>query len=143
MKKIIVKNSATCGPWKVQLTFFQDAQDCRETVIGIELILSEIAVIVDLDHVLENKEEVDKKYAKIEDFRNRYKKAVSFITHTIDDTIVMSLEVHERDPVLGWSQLVDDYNTVTPARQSTARKEFLNFVIIEDETFLIIKQKIQ
>ena len=63
------------------------------------------------------------------------------MSQTIDDSIVMSLEVLERDLVLVWAQLVDDYNTVTPAQRSVSRKEFLIFVIIEDETLLLIKQK--
>ena len=63
------------------------------------------------------------------------------MSQTIDDSIVMSLEVLERDLVLVWAQLVDDYNTVTPAQRSVSRKELLNFVIIEDETLLLIKQK--
>ena len=34
-----------------------------------------------------------------------------------------------------------DYNTITPAQWSLARKYFLNFNITKDETFLVIKQK--
>ena len=34
-----------------------------------------------------------------------------------------------------------DYNTVTPAQRSTARKELLNFVITEEETFLDVRMR--
>ena len=62
------------------------------------------------------------------------------ITQTLDDSIVMSLDVHHRDFCLMWAQLAADYNTVTPARRAMARKDFLNFTISEDETYLEIKQ---
>ena len=58
----------------------------------------------------------------------------------VPTVIVMSLDVHERNPVHMWAQLAVDYNTVTP-EQIAARKEFLTFVITEEETFLNIKQK--
>ena len=64
------------------------------------------------------------------------------ITQTVDDTIVMSLDVHGRNPVLMWQQLAADYNTVTPAQRLMARKYFLKFRIDDDETFLVIKQRI-
>ena len=53
----------------------------------------------------------------------------------------MSLDVHNRNPLLMWAQVASDYNIVTPAQRSTARKDFLNFNITEDETHLEIKQK--
>ena len=52
----------------------------------------------------------------------------------------MSLDVHDRNPVLMWAQVAAGYNTITPAQKSTARKNFLNFSITEDETYLVIKQ---
>ena len=55
--------------------------------------------------------------------------------------IVMSLDVHGNNPVLMWAQLGADYNIVTPAQRSSARTEFLTFVISGDESFLTIKQR--
>ena len=63
------------------------------------------------------------------------------ITQTIDDSIVMSLYVHERNHALMWAQLAEDYNTIIPAQRLAARKEFLNFIISEEDTFFNINQK--
>ena len=86
---------------------------------------------------------MDAKLAKIKDFRKRSKKAASLISQTIDDTIVMSLDVHGRDPVLLWNQLDEDYNNVTPAQKSAARKEFLMFQISEEEVLPGNQTKVQ
>ena len=137
IKKIVLKDSASYGPWKAKLTSILDAEDCWEIVNGIEAEPRRIA----LDDDVDNKDEVDKRLLEIRDFKKRSKKAASLITQTIDDSIVMSLDVHERNPVSMWAQLAEDYNTITPAQRSTARKEFLNFVIFEEETFLDIKQR--
>ena len=59
----------------------------------------------------------------------------------MDDSIVMSLDVHGNNPVLIWAQLGADYNTVTPAQRLSARTEFLSFTISEDESYLTIKQR--
>ena len=59
---------------------------------------------------------------------------MSLINQSIDDSIVMSLDVHDGNPVLMWAQLAD-YNTITPAQKSTARKFFLNFSIGEERGF--------
>ena len=40
-------------------------------------------------------------------------KAASLVTQTVDDSIVMSLDVHLRIRVAMWKQLADDFNTVT------------------------------
>ena len=79
--------------------------------------------------------------AEITAFRKRTKKAASLITQTVDDSIVMSLDVHQRDPALMWTQLANDYNTVTPAQLSLARRNFLNLEISEEESQLEIKQR--
>ena len=56
-------------------------------------------------------------------------------------SIFVSLDVHERKLVHMWAQLADDYNTITPAQRSAAKKEFTNLCIIEGGTFLDIKHK--
>ena len=109
-----------------------DAEDCWEIVNGTEAKPRRIS----LDDDLDNKEKVDKRLLKIKDFKKRSKKAASLITQTIDESIVMSLDVHKRNPVHMWAQFANDYNTITLAQRSAARKEFLNFVITEEETFL-------
>ena len=48
--------------------------------------------------------------------------------------------VHHKNPVLIWVQLAADFNTITPAQLSLARRDFLNFAIPEDEPYLTSKQ---
>ena len=138
-KKILLKDVASYGPWKAKLTSILDAEDCWDIVNGTEFEPVRLAIVNDANGVQENKPQVDARLAEIKDFRKRSKKAASLITQTIDDTIVMSLDVHERDPVLMWNQLDEDYNNVTPAQKSAARKEFLMFQISEEESYLEIK----
>ena len=142
-KKIALKDAASYGPWKEKLTSILDAEDCWEIVNGTELEPDEIDTVEDDsdDDPADNKSEVVAREIEIKDWRKRSKKVASLITQTVDDTIVMSLDVHNRNPFLMWAQLASDYNTVTPAQRSTARKDFLNFSIAEDETHLEIKQK--
>ena len=56
------------------------------------------------------------------------------ITHTVDDSIVMSLDVHLRNPVAMWKQLANDFNTVTPAQLKAARREIENLAFTGSET---------
>ena len=49
--------------------------------------------------------EVDKRLLEIKDFKKRSKKAASLITQIVDHSIVMSLNVHKRNPVSMWAQL--------------------------------------
>lgn len=93
-----------------------------------------IAFVNDANSAPLNQAAVDVKQAKIKDFRKRSKKAHSLITQTIDDNIVMSQDVHARNPVNIWIQIAEDYNTVTPAQRSATRKELLNFIITEEES---------
>ena len=72
---------------------------------------------------------------EIKDYKRRYKKAASLITQSIDDGIVQTLSVHNKDPKLMWDALSIDYNNVTLAQLSLARQNFLNFRVTEDETF--------
>ena len=79
--------------------------------------------------------------AEIKAFRKRAKKTASFITQTVVDSVVMSLDVHQRDLALMRTQLANDYNTVTPAQLSLARRNFLNLEISQEESQLEIKQR--
>ena len=141
IKKIVLKDAASYGPWKAKLTSILDAEDCWDIVNGTEQEPHEIATVENLDDTPDNTSEVDARRIEIKDWKKRSKKAASLITQTVDDSIVMSLDVHDRNPVLMWQQLAADYNTVTPAQRSTARRDFLNFSITEEETHLVIKQK--
>ena len=88
---------------------------------GTELEPAEIAEVLNVDHTPANSAEVDKRQVEMKDWRKRSEKSASLITQTMDDSIVMSLDVHGNNPTLIWAQLGADYNTVTPAQRSSAR----------------------
>ena len=142
IKKIVLKDAASYGPWRAKLTSILDAEDLWEIVNGAESEPDEIATVEDDsdEDSPDNRAEIVAREIEIKAWRKRAKKAASLITQTVDDSIVMSLDEHNRDPFLMWAQLAADYNTVTPAMQSTARKNFLNFSISDDETYLECKQ---
>ena len=131
VKKIVLKDAASYGPWKAKLTSILDAEECWEIVNGTELEPNENATVEDDsdDDLPDNRSEVVAREIEIKDWRKRSKKAASLITQIVDDSIVMSLDVHNRNPVLMWAQLASDYNNVTPAQRSTALKNFLTSVL--------------
>ena len=47
IKKIVLKDAASYGPWKAKLTSILDVEDCWEIVNGTELELDEIATVED------------------------------------------------------------------------------------------------
>ena len=116
-KKIVLKDSVTYGPWRTKLSAILDAEDSLEIVNGTELEPVEIAEVLNPDNTSANSIEVDKRHAEIKDWRKRSKKAASLITQTLDDSIVMSLDVHKNNPTLMWAQLGADYNTITPTQR--------------------------
>ena len=143
-RKIVLKDAASYGPWKAKITSILDAEDVWEIVNGSEVEpdeLPEVADEADDAAVDDNNAAVVIRQAEIKAFRKRAKKAASLITQTVDDSLVMSLDVHQRDPALMWTQLANDYNTVTPAQLSLARRNFLNLEISEEESQLEIKQR--
>ena len=137
----MLKDVASYGPWRAKLTSILVAEDCWEIVSGTEIKPFRIAVMNDANNAPLDQPAIDARQAKIKDFRKCSKKADSLITHTLDDSIVMSLDVHARNPVDMWNQLAADYKTVTLAQRSATRKEFLNFTISEEESHLDIKQR--
>ena len=139
MKKIVLKDSASYGPWRTKLTAILDAEECLEIVYGTELEPAEIAEVLNDDRTSANTVEVDKRHAEIKDWRKRSKKAASLITQIMDDSIVMSLDVHGNNPTLIWAQLGADYNTITPAQLSSARTDFLTLVIGDEESYIDTK----
>lgn len=142
MRRLVLKDAAGYGPWKVKLTSILDAEDCWDIVRGDETEPREVPAIIDAGNIEPaNQRAIDKRELEIKDFKKRSKRAASLITQTLDDSLVMSLEVHGRDPVAMWDQLAADYNTVTPAQRNAARLNFLTFTILEEETHLEIKQR--
>ena len=87
--------------------------DCLEIVNGTEMEPTEISEVLDAANDPVNTAEVEKRHLEIKEWRKRSKKATSLITQTVDDSIVMSLDVHGNNPVLIWAQLGAYYNTVT------------------------------
>ena len=77
--------------------------------------------------------------SEIKDWRRRYRKAASMIKQAVDDSMVQMLDVHNKNPILIWAALKEDYNTVTPAQLAQAAHNFLDYVITEDDTFLQLK----
>ena len=139
VKRISLKDSQSFGPWRTKITAILNAEDCMEIVNATEVEPAEIAEVLNTDGTSQNSEEVEKRHVEIKDWRKRANKAASLITQTLDDSIVMSLDVHANNPVLMWAQLSADYNTVTPAQRSSARTDFLNFVIGDEELYIDIK----
>ena len=94
-----------------------------------------------VDRVVVNREEVAESQAALKDFNKRSKKTASLITQTIDDSLVMSLDVFDRDPYRMWEKLARDFNTVTASQSHIARREFLSFKIRDDEGHLEAKHR--
>ena len=148
-RKPVLKDAESYGAWRVKMETILDADDCWEIVQGTEVEPNDLAqVVVQVDGAaVENVPTpaevlaIAARRKEIKDFKRRYKKATSLITQSIDDGIVQTLSVHNKDPKLIWDALAADYNTVTPAQLSLARQNFLNFRVSEDETYLEIKQR--
>ena len=75
MKKIVLKDAASYGPWRTKLIAILDAEDCLEIVNGTEMEPAEIAEVLNPDNTAANTFEVDKRQAEIKDWRKRSKKA--------------------------------------------------------------------
>ena len=129
-----------------------DANDCWEIVPGtkVEPVDLTLAAEVDEDGAAgENHPTVAQalliaaRRKEIKEFKRRYKKATFLIIQSVDDGIVQTLSVHNKDPKLIWDALATDYNTVTPAQLSLAKQNFLNFRVLESETYLEIKQRFE
>ena len=90
-------------PWRTKLTVILDAEDCLEIVNGTEMEPTEIAEVLDAANDPVNTVEVEKRHLEIKEWRKRSKKAASLITQTVDDSIVMSLDVHGNNLVLMWA----------------------------------------
>ena len=101
-----------------------DADDCWEIVLGAKVEpvdltpaaeVDEDGTVVENHPTLANALLIAVRRKEIKEFKRRYKKATSLITQSVDDGIVQTLSVHNKDPKLIWDALAADYNTVTPA----------------------------
>ena len=63
MKRIVLKDAASYGPWRTKLTAILDAEDCLEIVSGTEPEAAEIAWVLNPDNTAANSVEVDKRQA--------------------------------------------------------------------------------
>ena len=149
-RKPILKDAESYGAWRVKMETILDADDCWEIVCGTEVEPADLTPVAEVDEdgdAVENHPTVAEaqliavRFKEIREFKKRYKKATSLITQSVDDGIVQTLSVHNKDPKLIWDSLAADYNTVTPAQLSLARQDFLNFRVTESETYLEIKQR--
>ena len=132
VKRIVLKDKASYGPWKAKITSVLDAEECWDIVCRLE-VAPVIVAPRTVDRVVVNREEVAESRAALKDFNTRSKKAASLITQTIDDSLVMSLDVFDRDPCRMWEKIARDFNTVTASQSHIARREFLSFKIRDDE----------
>lgn len=69
-----------------------------------------------IDRAVINREEVAESTAAIKDFTKRKKKATSMITQTIDENLVMNLDICDRDPCLLRENFAAYFNRTTPAQ---------------------------
>ena len=128
------------GPWKTKITSALDAEDCLEIVLREEFEPKYVAP-QRIDGILVNSEVLVQYRADVKDFKKRSKKATAIITQTIDDSLVMSLDVLDRDPCLIWEKLAEDFSKVTPAEKSSARMAFLTLKIPSSESYLDTKHR--
>ena len=151
-RKPILKNAEGYGAWRVKMETILDADDCWDIVQGTEVEpvdLTPAAKVEGEGEAVENPPPtaaeallIATRRKEVKDYKRRYKKAAFLITQSIDDGIVQTLSVHNKDPKLMWDALSTDYNNVTLAQLSLARQSFLNFRVTEDETYQELKQRI-
>ena len=106
-----------------------DADDCWDIVIGTEKEPNELGWVVDEGQegapaVVAHAAKEAIRALEIKDWKRRFKKAASVITQSVDDGLVHILKVHNKNPILMWAALAADFNTITPAQLSLARRYF-------------------
>ena len=123
-----------------------EGEECWDLVQGLELEPRSLSVqaVGDGDDVEDPAGQADiarrtERESEIKDWRRRYRKAASMITQVVDDSMVQMLDVHNKNPILIWVALKEDYNTVTLAQLAQAAHNFLGYVITKDDTFLQLK----
>ena len=143
-KRTLLKNAAGYVSWATKMELTLDNEDRWDIVAGTELEPDELGWVVD---PREEEQAPGVQAAaeatralEIKDWRRRFKKAASLITQAVDDSLVRILRVHNKNPILMWARLSTHFNKVSPAQLSIARRDFQNFHMEEDETYLVSRQ---
>ena len=146
-RKPILKNAAGYVAWATKMELILDGEDCWDIVAGTELESGELEWVVDpgeeeqapgVQAAAEAAHALD-----IKDWKKRYKKAAQLITTSVDDSLVRILRVHNKNPILMWARLSAAFNKVSPAQLSLARRDFQNYHIEEDESYLVSRQNFE
>ena len=149
-RKPLLKNVAGYGAWSTKMSTILEGEDCWELVQGNELCPLSLGVQVvggDGDGVDDPAQIPDQgdiarrteRATEIKDWKKRFRKSASMITQSVEYSMVQILDVHNKNPILIWAALKEDYNTVTPAQLAQAAHNFLGYVVTEDDTFLPLK----
>ena len=69
MKRIVLKDGASYGPWRAKLTSILDVEGCWEIVSRIEIELGRIAMVNEANNAPVNQPAVHGRQAEIRDFR--------------------------------------------------------------------------
>ena len=146
-RRALLKNAAGYVAWSTKMEQTLDAEDCWDIVTGTEVEPDEIGWVVDPG---EEEQAPGVQIAaeaaralEIKDWKKRFKKAASLITQGVDDSLVRVLRVHNKNPILMWARLSADFNKVSPAQLSIARRDFQNYHIEEDESYLVSRQNFE
>lgn len=134
LRRISLTDEISFGPWKSKLTSVMVSEDCMGIVNGTELEPVEIAEVINGDRIVMNDAAVERRHNEVKSWRKRYNKASSLITQSLDNSIVMSLDVHQGNPILMWTQLNADYNIVSDALKTSSRTDFLTFMMEEEDS---------
>ena len=135
MKRTNLKDAEGYAPSRARLIAILDFEDCSELMLGIELEPIDIASAED-EGVVTNAVEVKGREGLIKDFIKRKKRAVELITERLDDSIVITVDELDRDPVRMWEQLGHAYDSITAAKKLSARKDFFDFRLRKGRAFL-------
>ena len=146
-RKPILKNAAGYVAWATKMELILDGEDCWEIVAGTELEPDELGWVVDPGDEAQapgvQAAAEAARAAEIKDWNKRFKKAAQLIGSSVDDSLVRILRVHNKNPILMWARLSADFNKVSPAQLSLARRDFQNYHIEEDESYFVSRQNFE
>ena len=145
-RKPILRDATGYISWATKIETILDAEDCWEIVQGTEHEPIELGWVVnDVEgEGVPSASDVAREAAQkveIKDFRRRFKKATTLITPSLDNSLVPTMIVLNKQPAAMWAQLAANFNTLSPAQLSLARRNFPNFTIEEDESYLVSKRR--
>ena len=101
-RKPILKDAAGYISWATKMETILDVEDCWDIVTGDELEPVELGWVVndeEDDHAPDAIAEAARAL-DIKDWKRRYKKAASLLTQSLDESLVPSIIVYHKDPVL-------------------------------------------